>query len=162
MALNNLKDLYLHTLKDIYYAEKKIHQSLPKMINHSYNSKLKKLFEDHKKETENQIERLEKVFSILGEKASGEKCPAIEGIITEAEELIEEIDDAETCDAALIAAGQAVEHYEITRYGTLIAWSKTLGYDDAISLLQDNLDEECAADKKLTQSAENSINKKAA
>ena len=162
MSLKNLSDLFEHTLQDVYFAENYIHKNLPTMIEKSSNASLKKLFKDHRAETEGQIDRLKKVFEIIGKKASGEECPAIEGIVKEAEELIEEIEDADTLDAALIAAAQAVEHYEITRYGTLLTWAKELGHDDAISYLRDNMEEEKSADSKLTRLAEDRLNKKAA
>ena len=162
MSLKNLADLFEHTLKDIYFAENHIHKSLPKMIEKSSNASLQKLFKDHRTETEGQIDRLKKVFEIIGKKPAGEECPAIEGIVKEAEELIGEIDDAETMDAALIAAAQAVEHYEITRYGTLLTWAKQLGHEEAIGLLRDNIEEEKSADQKLSRLAEDKLNKKAA
>ncbi len=162
MSIKSLEDLFEHTLQDIYFAENHIHKSLPKVIDHVSNPELKKLFEAHRKETKGHIERLEKVFEALGKKASGEECPAIEGITKEAEELMDEVGDKMTMDAALIAAGQAVEHYEITRYGTLITWAEELGYDEVVSLLRDNLSEEKDADSKLTRIAEDKLNKKAA
>lgn len=162
MSIKSLSDLFEHTLEDIYFAENHIHKSLPKVIDNVSNPSLKKLFKDHREETQGHIGRLDQVFEKLGKKASGEECPAIEGITKEAEELIEEIKDAETLDAALIAAGQAVEHYEITRYGTLITWAEELGHDEVVSLLRDNLAEEKDADSKLTRIAEDKLNKKAA
>ncbi|MCI5075318.1 DUF892 family protein [Oricola sp.] len=162
MTVKNLSDLFEHTLQDVFFAENFIHKNLPTMIEKSSNPSLKKLFKDHLAETEGQIERLKKVFEAIGKKPEGEECPAIEGIVKEAEELIDEIKDAETLDAALIAAAQAVEHYEITRYGTLLTWAKLLGHDEAISLLRDNIEEEKSADSKLTRLAEDKLNKKAA
>ncbi|MBW3099055.1 ferritin-like domain-containing protein [Pseudohoeflea coraliihabitans] len=162
MTIKNLSDLFEHTLKDIYFAEKYIHKSLPKMIENSSNSALKSLFEHHREETAGQIERLEKVFEVIGKEAAGEECPAIEGIVEEAEELIGEIEDAETKDAALIAAAQAVEHYEITRYGTLLTWANQLGHQEAIGLLRDTIEQEKSADAKLTRLAEDKLNEKAA
>lgn len=162
MAINDLKDLFLHTLKDIYYAERQITKALPKMAAKTDSSDLKHLFEAHLDETKHQIKRLETVFDVLGEQAQGEKCPAIDGIIEEAEELIAEIDDGDTRDAAMIAAAQAVEHYEITRYGTLISWAELLGLEEASNHLRDNLDEEKDADSKLTRIAEDKLNKQAA
>ncbi|MEO4044779.1 DUF892 family protein [Hoeflea sp. CAU 1731] len=162
MSLKNLEDLFEHTLQDVYFAENYILKNLPTMIEKSSNASLGKLFKDHRSETEGQIERLKKVFDLLGKTPSSEECPAIEGIVKEAEELIDEIEDDETLDAALIAAGQAVEHYEITRYGTLLTWAQQLGYEDAISPLRDNLEEEKSADAKLTRLAEDKLNKKAA
>jgi len=162
MSLKTLSDLFEHTLQDIYFAENFIHKNLPTMIDKSSNASLKKLFKDHRAETEGQIDRLKKVFELIGKEAKGEECPAIEGIVKEAEELIDEIKNPETLDAALIAAAQAVEHYEITRYGTLLTWAKELGHEDAISLLRDNIEEEKSADSKLTRLAEDRLNKKAA
>lgn len=162
MAIKDLHDLFEHTLKDIYFAENHIHKSLPKMIEKASNASLSKLFKDHREETTGQIERLEKVFEILGKKPSGEECPAIEGIVEEAEELMDEVKDGATLDAALIAAAQAVEHYEITRYGTLLTWAKELGHDDVIPLLRDTIDQEKSADDKLSRLAEDRLNKKAA
>lgn len=162
MSLKNLEDLFEHTLQDVYFAENYILKNLPTMIEKSSNASLGKLFEDHRSETETQIERLKQVFDLLGKKPSSEECPAIEGIVKEAEELMDEIEDDETLDAALIAAGQAVEHYEITRYGSLITWAQQLGYEDVISLLRNNMAEEKTADAKLTRLAEDKLNKKAA
>ena len=162
MSLKNLNELFEHTLQDVYFAENFIHKNLPTMIEKSSNASLKKLFKDHREETTGQIERLKKVFEAIGKQPSGEECPAIEGIIKEADELIDEIDDDATLDAALIAAAQAVEHYEITRYGTLLTWAAELGLDDAIPLLRDNIEEEKSADAKLTRLAEDRLNKKAA
>jgi ferritin-like metal-binding protein YciE len=162
MAIKDLNGLFLHTLKDIYYAERQITKALPQMAKKADNAKLKELFESHLGETKGQIERLEAVFKLLGEKAKGEECPAIEGIIDEAKELMSEIEDPETRDAAMIAAAQAVEHYEITRYGTLISWAELLGLEEASNHLRDNLDEEKDADSKLTRIAEDKLNKQAA
>ncbi len=153
MAIKNLEDLFEHTLKDIYFAENHIHKHLPDMIKKASNSKLKKALEDHRKETAGHIDRLKTVFEAIGKKAEGEECPAIEGIVKEASELLSEIKDNDTCDAAIISAAQAVEHYEITRYGTLITWAEELGLDKKVaSLLGDTLDEEESADEKLTKS----------
>jgi ferritin-like metal-binding protein YciE len=132
------------------------------MIAKSTNPQLKQGFEMHLKETEAQIGRLEKVFQMHGVEARGVDCPAIDGIIEEANEVAGEVDDKQVLDAALIAAAQAVEHYEITRYGTLIEWAKQLGRDDCASILKKNLDEEKAADKKLTTLAESKVNLQAA
>ncbi|MBZ8131755.1 ferritin-like domain-containing protein [Afifella sp. IM 167] len=162
MSIENLKDLYLHTLKDIYFAENQIQKALPKMASKAKSAELKKLFEAHLDETKGQITHLKEVFKILGEKAEGEECPAIEGIIEETEELIGEIKDADTRDAGMIAAAQAVEHYEIARYGTLLAWGELLGLDEAGTHLRAILEEEKAANAKLTNLGENKLNKKAA
>ena len=162
MAISNLDDLFVHLLKDIYYAEKQIIKSLPDLIGNAGNADLKKAFEDHKAETETQIERLETVFDLCGEAAKGEKCPAIEGILKETKELMDEVDDASTLDAAMIAAAQAVEHYEITRYGTIISYAEQLGKDEVVTILRDTLAEEVAADDKLSNLAKTHLNAEAA
>ena len=162
MALKNLDDLFLHTLKDIYYAEKQILKALPKMEKKASSAELKKGFAQHREETENQLQRLDKVFEAIGKPARGAKCDAIIGIIDEAEEIMGEVDDPDTLDAAMIASAQAVEHYEITRYGTLITWAKQLGHNDAVKHLEETLREEKATDEKLTKLAESQVNKKAA
>jgi ferritin-like metal-binding protein YciE len=151
-----------HQLRDIYYAEKQIVQALPEMIEKAKDPGLKQGFEAHLGETKNHVKRLEQVFNMHGVKPKGVECPAIDGIIEEADEIAGEVDDKKVLDAALIAAAQAVEHYEITRYGTLIAWAKQLGRPDCASVLQENLEEEKAADSKLTSLAERNINVKAA
>ena len=157
-----LHDLFLHTLQDIYYAENQIMKALPKMIDKATAPALKKGFEKHLKETEGQIARLERAFASLDEKAKAVTCPAIDGIIKEANEIAGEVSDKAVLDAALIAAAQAVEHYEITRYGTLIAWAKELGHSEAAALFAETLDEEKATDEKLTAMAESKANAKAA
>jgi len=161
MSVQNLTDLFVHTLKDIYFAEKHIVKSLPKMIEKVSNSDLKTAFEDHLEETRTHVDRIEKAFEAIGKKAEAEKCPAIKGITDEAEELMGEIEDQDTLDAALLSAAQAVEHYEITRYGTLCVWAEELGFDDAKNLLEETLSEEKDADSKLTQLAESKLNRKA-
>ena len=160
--IKTFDDLYQHQLQDIYYAENQITKALPKMISKAESAALKQAFQKHLGETEQQIKRLEDVFRMLGKDAKGATCPAIDGIIKEAEELISDCDDHEVRDAAMLAAAQAVEHYEITRYGTLIAWSKQLGKQDVAALLGQTLAEEKATDEKLTQLGETRINKKAA
>jgi ferritin-like metal-binding protein YciE len=160
--IKTFDDLYLHTLQDIYYAEKQITKALPVMIDKAQNAALKQAFKTHLGETEKQIKRLEDVFEILGEKAKGATCPAIDGIIKEANELISDCDDHEVRDAAMLAAAQAVEHYEITRYGTLISWSKQQGKNDIAKILAMTLEEEKATDEKLTTLGESRVNKKAA
>lgn len=162
MALKSLQDLFVHTLKDIYFAENLIIKKLPTMSKEAGAAALKKIFDEHLAETKTHAQRLEKVFELIGEKAEGEECPAIEGIVEEAEELLDEISDASTKDAALIAAAQAVEHYEITRYGTLVAWAKELGHDEVANILRETLAEEKDADNKLLRLAEDRLNKKAA
>ncbi len=162
MAIANLHDLFVHTLQDVYFAEQTIVKSLPKMAEKATSPQLKAGFQQHVEETKEHVKRLEQVFASIDEDAEGEECPAIEGIIEEAEELAEEISDPETLDAALLAAAQAVEHYEITRYGTLAAWAEEMGHGDALKLLQKTLAEEKATDAKLTKLAESRLNRRAA
>ncbi len=157
-----LDDLFVHTLQDIYYAENQIAKALPTMIAKATDAQLKQGFQTHLSETENQIKRLEQVFQMHGQPVKAVDCPAIDGIIKEANQLSGEIGDKEVLDAALLASAQAVEHYEITRYGTLIAWAKQLGRPDCASVLQQNLDEEKATDHRLTQMAEAKVNARAA
>jgi ferritin-like metal-binding protein YciE len=152
----------VHTLQDIYYAENQIVKSLPKMIEKTTNAQLKQAFQSHLRETEGQIKRLEDVFRMHGQEPKGASCPAIDGIIKEANEIIGDVEDKEVCDAAILAAAQAVEHYEITRYGTLVAWAKQLGRNDCATVLHQNLVEEKATDEKLTKLAESNVNRKAA
>ena len=160
--IKTLNDLFVHTLRDIYYAEQQIAKNLPEMIDKATDQTLRNGFETHLAETKDQIARLEKVFQMHGVEAKGVDCPAIDGIIEEASEVAGEVDDKAVLDAALIAAAQAVEHYEITRYGTLIAWAKQLGRDDCASVLQQNLEEEKATDSKLNTMALRSVNRNAA
>lgn len=160
--IRDMNDLFAHQLKDIYYAENRIVATLPKMIQKASTPELKQGFEKHLEETKVQIQRLDKVFELHGLEPESIKCPAIDGIIKEADEVAGEIDDKSVLDAALIAAAQAVEHYEITRYGTLIAWAKELGSDDCATLLQETLEEERETDRKLTALAESEINSAAA
>ena len=160
--IKTMDDLFVHTLRDIYYAEKQIVQSLPEMIDKATDPQLKTNFQAHLGETQNHVKRLEQVFKLHGNAPRMVDCPAIDGIIDEAEEVVGEVEDKSVLDAALIAAAQAVEHYEITRYGTLIAWAKELGRQDCAALLQQNLDEEKAVDKKLTAMAESKVNRRAA
>jgi ferritin-like metal-binding protein YciE len=161
--IQTMDDLLLHGLQDIYYAENQIVKSLPNMIDKATNRELSKGLKDHLEETRNQITRLDQVFQKLGEQPRGVKCPAIDGLITEADELAGEVADKEVLDAAIVGAAQSVEHYEIARYGTLIAWAESLGRDDVIRLLTTNLNEEKAADKKLsTVAVRKGVNRKAA
>ena len=160
--IKTLDDLFVHTLQDIYYAEQQIVKSLPEMIEKATNTELKNGFKKHLEETKGQIARVEEVFRMHGHEPKGVDCPAIDGIIDEAENIAGDIADKQTLDAALVAAAQAVEHYEITRYGTLIAWAKELGRTDCASVLQKNLDEEKTTDEKLTKLATARVNKKAA
>jgi ferritin-like metal-binding protein YciE len=162
MAVKTMEDLFVETLKDIYYAEKHILKALPAMVKKAGAKQLKDALETHRKETEGQVDRLEQVFKLFDVSPRGKKCEAIEGIIAEAKEHMEDIEDPEVLDAGMIGSAQAVEHYEITRYGTLIAWAKQLGRDDAMQLLQANLDEEKHADELLSEIAEATVNQKAA
>ncbi len=157
-----LDELFLDTLKDIYFAERQILKALPKMIKAAQDPKLKEGFKAHREETEGQVERLQGVFDIIGKRAQGKTCEAIKGIIEECEELLEKATEPSAVrDAGLIACGQAVEHYEMARYGALIAWAGTLGRKDAVALLQANLDQEKKADALLTQVA-GAVNSQAA
>lgn len=159
--IETLEHLYLHTLQDIYYAEQQIVKALPKMIDKAANAELKDGFTHHLEETKGHVERLEEVFRNIGEEPKGVTCPAIDDIIKEANEVAGDIADKDVLDAALAAAAQAVEHYEMTRYGTLIAWSHELGRNDCASILEETLKEEKAADEKLTKVAESRLNKAA-
>jgi ferritin-like metal-binding protein YciE len=160
--IRTLDDLFVHTLQDIYYAENQITKALPTMISKATDPQLKQGFETHLTETKGHIKRLEQVFQMHGQTPKAVDCPAIDGIIKEANEIAGDIADKEVLDAGLLASAQAVEHYEITRYGTLIAWAKQLGRPDCARVLQQNLEEEKATDKKLTTIAESKVNKKAA
>ena len=160
--IKTMDDLFLHTLQDIYYAENQIVKALPGMIEKATNRDLSAGFKTHLEETKTHVSRLEQVFKLLGQDPKGVDCPAIDGIIEEADDIAGDIDDKSVLDAGLIAAAQAVEHYEMTRYGTLIAWAQQLGRNDCADILQRTLDEEKATDKKLTRLAESKINKKAA
>ena len=160
--IKSMDDLFVHQLQDIYYAEQQITKALPKMISKATSPELKSGFEQHLRETEGHVRRLEQVFKMHGTTAKGVTCPAIDGIIKEANEVAGEVADKEVLDAALVASAQAVEHYEITRYGTLIAWAKQLGRSDCASVLEQNLAEEKATDAKLTTMAEAKINRAAA
>jgi ferritin-like metal-binding protein YciE len=160
--IKSMDDLFLHTLQDIYYAENKIIKSLPDMIEKATNRELTAAFKAHLGETQTQVSRLEQAFKLLGQDPKGTDCPAIDGIIKEANEIAGEVEDKKVLDAALLAAAQAVEHYEISRYGTLIAWAEELGQDAVAKLLTTTLNEEKAADKKLTGIAEKKVNMRAA
>jgi ferritin-like metal-binding protein YciE len=156
-----LDDLFHDTLKDIFYAEKKILTSLPKMAKAAQNADLKAAFEKHHAQTEEQIARLEKVFASIDQKPQGKKCDAIEGILAEGKEIMEEYKGSAALDAGLISAAQAVEHYEITRYGTLATWADELGNDDGAKLLKETLNEEEETDEALSELAESVINQEA-
>lgn len=160
MAEKTLDDLFLDTLKDIYFAEKQILKALPKMARASQSDEGKAAFLKHKDQTEGQIERLQQVFELIGKPARGKTCEAIQGIISEGEEIIEEYKGSAALDAGLISSAQAVEHYEIARYGTLKSWAGQLGLKDAIPLLDANLQEELETDALLTQLGEASANPK--
>ena len=153
-----LEDLFYETLKDIYFAEKKILTALPKLAKAANSEDLKAAFEKHIEETEGQVERLEQVFELIEKPARGKTCPAILGLVEEGQEVSKEFKNSPALDAGLLAGAQAVEHYEISRYGTLIAWAEQLGLKEAVELLQETLDEEKATDEALTELAEASLN----
>lgn len=160
--IKNFDDLFVHQLQDVYYAEQQILSALPKMIEKATAPELKSAFEHHLQETREHVRRVEEVFELHGAEVKSAKCPAINGIIQEANEVAGDIDDKQVLDAALIASAQAVEHYEMTRYGTLIAWAKQLGRNDCAAVLEKTLKEEKAADAKLNGLAEGGVNRKAA
>ena len=162
MADKDINDLFLDTLKDIYYAEKQIFKSLPKMAKAAQSDDLRAAFEKHETETEGQIERLEQIFELLGKPARGKKCDAIEEILDEGNEIMEEYKDTSALDAGLLAAAQAVEHYEISRYGTLKTWAGQLGMRDAVKLLDQTLTEEKKTDDALSKLAISAVNAEAA
>jgi ferritin-like metal-binding protein YciE len=161
MAEKTLEDLFHDTLKDVYYAERKILGALPKMAKAAQSEELKAAFQKHRDETEVQIERLVEVFGAIEKKPQGKTCPGIDGILEEGTEIMDEFKGSVGLDAALIAAAQAVEHYEITRYGALATWAESLGLDDAAALLKETLGEEEQTDKDLSELAESSANQKA-
>ncbi|ACI57534.1 ferritin-like metal-binding protein YciE [Rhizobium leguminosarum] len=156
-----LEDLFYDTLKDIYFAERQILRALPKMARAAQSAELKAGFQKHLEQTESQVERLQQVFEKIGKRAQGKTCEAIQGIIAEGEEIMEEFKGTPALDAGLISAAQAVEHYEIARYGTLKTWAATLGFKDVVSLLDQTLQEETATDKTLSQLATTAANQKA-
>lgn len=160
--IKTLNDLFVHQLKDIYYAENRISKALPDMIKKATNPDLKQGLELHLTQTQTHVKNVEEVFHMHGVKVEAVTCPAIDGIIKEAEEVAGEVADKQVLDAALIAAAQAVEHYEITRYGTLIAWAKRLGRSDCAAILEKNLKDEKDTDAKLTRLAESDVNRMAA
>ncbi|MFD1254284.1 hypothetical protein DEVEQU_00119 [Devosia equisanguinis] len=157
-AGKTLSDLFEDTLKDIYYAERKILKALPKMKRAAQSEALKAAFEKHRGETQGHVERLQQVFELIGKVARGKTCDAIEGILAEGEEIIDEFKGTVAIDAGLISSAQAVEHYEIARYGTLKRWATELGLDEAATLLDATLQEELQTDTDLTQLAETSVN----
>ncbi len=156
--MQNLHDLFEETLRDIYYAEKAILKALPKMAKKASSEDLTTAFEEHREQTEGHVQRLEQIFKMLDKAARGKKCDAIEGLAKEADEIIKEADSDTVRDAGMLAAAQAVEHYEISRYGTLRAWAKKLGMSEAAQLLEQTLQEEKETDEKLTELAESEIN----
>jgi len=156
-----LDDLFHETLKDIYYAEKKILTALPKMAKAAQSEELQAAFEKHEGETEGQVDRLEKVFALIEQPAKGKTCDAINGIVEEGKEIMKEFRGSAALDAGLLAAAQAVEHYEISRYGTLKTWAKELSLDEAVSLLEETLEEEKKTDEALTELAESAVNQEA-
>ncbi len=162
MAEKDLKALFLHQLKDTYFAESAILKALPQMAEAAQAEELKGAFAVHLKETEGQVKRLEQVFQLMGEEPAGVECKAIQGIIEEGQAIVQEFSGGEALDAGLIAAAQAVEHYEITRYGTLLAWAKQLELGDVEGLLEESLDEEENTDELLSELAEDAINPAAA
>ena len=162
MADKQLDDLFLDTIKDIYYAERQILKTLPKMAKAASSPELRAGFEQHHAETETHVERLERVFELLGKAPRGKTCDAILGIIEEGKEIMEDFKGTQALDAGLVSAAQAVEHYEIARYGTLKAWAQQLGLKDAVTLLDQTLAEEKATDEKLTALAEAQVNREAA
>ncbi|WP_460451981.1 YciE/YciF ferroxidase family protein [Alsobacter sp. SYSU BS001988] len=157
-----MDDLFLETLKDIYYAEKQILRNLPKMAKAAKTSELKQAFEQHRDETEHQVERLDQIFEMLGKPARGKTCQAIVGIVEESQEVMEDFKDSDALDAGILAAAQAVEHYEISRYGTLKTWAAQLGMNDAVKLLDETLQEEKKTDALLSKLADQAVNRKAA
>jgi ferritin-like metal-binding protein YciE len=160
--IKSMNDLFEHQLRDIYYAENQIVKALPKMIEKASNTELRNGFSEHLEQTKNHVTRLEQIFEMQDLTPEGVDCPAIDGIIEETDEISGEVDDKRVLDAALIAAAQAVEHYEIARYGTLIAWARELGRTDCVSPLEKTLEEEKATDEKLSSLAETNVNLKAA
>jgi ferritin-like metal-binding protein YciE len=159
--IKSLNDLFMHGLQDLYYAENQIMKALPGMIEKATDVQLRAGFEKHLAETEGQVHRLREVFELLEAEPKGDKCPAIDGILREGRDLMSEIDDEDVMNVGLVAAAQAVEHYEITRYGALIAWATELGRTDVVPMFKANLAEEKATDQKLTQMAERRVNPKA-
>lgn len=161
MKSKTLEDLFHETLKDIYYAERKILRALPKMARGAQSSDLKAAFQKHEEETQGQVDRLQQVFELIGKPARGKTCPAIDGIIEEGEEALQAFSNSPALDASLVAAAQAVEHYEIARYGTLLRWAQVMGMKDAAKLLEQTLQEESMTDESLTQIADSSVNQAA-
>lgn len=161
MSEKNLEALFLHGLKDIYFAEQMILKNMPSLAEAAETEELKAAFETHRSETQGQIKRLEQIFEILGQKPEGVPCEAIQGIIKEGQEVMQEFAGGEAFEAGLIAAAQSIEHYEISRYGTLRAWAQQLGHDQIADLIEQSLEEETDTDELLTELAEGSINQEA-
>jgi ferritin-like metal-binding protein YciE len=159
--METLKEMFEETLKDVYFAENAIIKALPKMAEKAQSEDLKAAFEEHLEETKGQVGRLDKIFKMLGSKAEGKECPALKGLVEETEELMSEAKNPDVLDAGLIGCAQAVEHYEMARYGTLKAWAEQLEMDDAAELLEETLDEEKAADEKLSELAFGGLNAEA-
>ena len=159
--MKTMEELFHALLQDVFYAEKQLTKALPKMAKEAENGELKKAFSDHLKETEGHVARLEQAFTMINRPAKGKKCDAILGIVAEGKEVIDEVDDEQVLDAGLIAAGQAAEHYEIARYGTLCAWAKLIGKPQIARLLHETLEEEKNANALLGKIAESSVNQRA-
>jgi ferritin-like metal-binding protein YciE len=158
MKIKSLQDLFVHELKDLYSAEKQLLQALPKMVKNTQNEELREAFEMHRGQTEQHVERIERIMSGMDNAPSGEKCHGMEGLIEEAEDLLENAEDPHVRDAGMIGAAQRVEHYEISGYGTARTYAEMLGLDEAVQLLQQTLDEEKETDAKLTKLAEGMVN----
>ena len=161
-GITTADDLFLHTLRDIYYAEHQIAKNLPAMAEKAQSPELRNAFQQHLRETEGQIERLDRVFTAIGKDASGVTCQAMDGILAEAKEIMTECEDASVRDAAMLSGAQTVEHYEMARYGTLVAMARDKGLQDVVGLLEQTLEEEKATDKKLTEIALSRVNRQAA
>jgi ferritin-like metal-binding protein YciE len=159
--MKTLSELFEETLKDVYFAEHAILKALPKMAKKATSKELQQAFTEHLEETKGQVKRLDQIFKRLGRKAEGKECPALKGLVEETEELMGEANSGAVLDAGLIGCAQAVEHYEMARYGTLCAWAGQLKMEDAVELLEETLEEEKAADEKLTELAEGGVNEEA-
>ena len=161
MAQKTMNDLLLMTMQDVYYAERQILKALPKLAKASGNEELKNALMHHREETQGQVERLQKAFEALGKRARGQTCEAINGLIEEGDEIVEEVQEGPVRDAGILACAQAVEHYEMARYGTIIAWAKAVGANDVVKLMEETLEEEKKADSTLNQLATRSLNQQA-
>lgn len=158
MKSANLETMFHDALRDVYYAERKILKAMPKMARATQSTELREAMEKHRTETEGQIERIQQIFEMMGKRAQGKTCPAIDGIIEEGEEILENYRGSQALDAGIVASTQAVEHYEIARYGTLRAWAQALGMNDAVPLIEQSLAEETATDELMSRLAEQSVN----